>query len=176
MKTETELDEQQSFMERFFERGLWSSRYIVIMAVVFSAISAISLFVIGSYEITQTLLNDNPWASSDHHSHAKILSTIIGGVDLYLIGVVLLIFAFGIYELFVSKIDIARKNTDVTILEVENIDELKNKIIKVIIMVLIVSFFERVLNMSYETPLEMMYFAISIFALAFGVYLLNKKG
>ena len=61
------------------------------------------------------------------------------------------------------------------ILEVENIDDLKNKIIKVIIMVLIVSFFERVLNMKYSTPLEMMYFAISIFALAFGVYFINKK-
>jgi uncharacterized protein (TIGR00645 family) len=176
MNTETKLEEKQSFMERFFERGLWATRYVVILAVIFSVLSAISLFIIGSYEIMETLLHDNPWTTSDHHSHSQILSTIIGAVDLYLIGVVLLIFAFGIYELFVSKIDIARRNTDVTILEVENIDELKNKIIKVIIMVLIVSFFERVLNMSYETPLEMMYFAISIFALAFGVYLLNKKG
>ena len=88
-----------------------------------------------------------------------------------------MIFGFGIYELFISKIDIARKNLDVTILEIENLDELKQKIIKVIIMVLIVTFFERVLQMSYDTfstPMDMLWFAVSIFALSFGVYLIRK--
>ena len=105
-----------------------------------------------------------------------MLLDIITAVDLYLIGVVLLIFGFGLYELFISKIDVARLDKAVTILEIENLDELKNKIIKVIIMVLIVSFFEKVLgkSMGYNTPLEMLYFAISIFALSFGVYLVNK--
>ena len=85
-----------------------------------------------------------------------------------------MIFGFGIYELFISKIDIARANLDVTILEIENLDELKQKIIKVIIMVLIVTFFERILKMEFNTPLEMLYFALSIFALSFGVYLVRK--
>ena len=31
---------------------------------------------------------------------------------------------FGIYELFISKIDIARDNIAITILEIENLDEL----------------------------------------------------
>lgn len=166
--------EKQTFLERIFEGGLWGSRHIVVIAVICSAISAISLFILGSYEIFHAILNDNP-ITNDVKGHKHILANIIGAIDLYLIGVVLLIFSFGIYELFISKIDIARKNTDVTILEVENIDELKQKIIKVIIMVLIVSFFERVLNMNYNTPLEMMYFALSIFALSFGVYILNKN-
>ena len=166
--------EKETFVERNFEKGLWGSRYIVVLAVIFSAISAISLFLLGSYEIFHAVIYDNP-ITNEVKGHKHILANMIGAVDLYLIGVVLLIFSFGIYELFVSKIDIARRNTDVTILEVENIDELKQKIIKVIIMVLIVSFFERVLNMEYKTPLEMMYFAFSIFALSFGVYILNKN-
>ena len=41
-------------------------------------------------------------------------------------------------------------------------------------MVLIVSFFERVLKMQFESPLEMLYFALSIFALSAGVYLVRK--
>ena len=86
-----------------------------------------------------------------------------------------MIFGFGIYELFISKIDIAREDKSISILEIENLDELKNKIIKVIIMVLIVSFFERVLEMKYESPLDMLYFALSIFGLSFGVYLINKN-
>ena len=103
-----------------------------------------------------------------------MLLELITAIDLYLIGVVLLIFGFGIYELFISKIDIARADEGVTILEIENLDELKNKIIKVIIMVLIVTFFERVLDMKYSGPLDMLYFALSIFSLSFGVYLIRK--
>jgi uncharacterized membrane protein YqhA len=109
--------------------------------------------------------------------HKEILIKFIEAIDLYLIGVVLLIFSFGIYELFISKIDVARLDESVTILEIKDLDELKNKIIKVIIMVLIVSFFSKILQSSeeYDTPLEMLYFALSILALSVGVYLIKIK-
>jgi uncharacterized membrane protein YqhA len=69
-----------------------------------------------------------------------------------LIGLVLLIFGFGIYELFISELEIARLGDEFgNILEVSNLDDLKNKIIKVIIMVLIVSFFQRILSMEFFT-------------------------
>jgi uncharacterized membrane protein YqhA len=69
-----------------------------------------------------------------------------------LIGLVLLIFSFGIYELFISELEIARLGDEFgNILEVSNLDDLKNKIIKVIIMVLIVSFFQRILSMEFFT-------------------------
>ena len=38
--------------------------------------------------------------------HTILLNTIIMAIDLYLIAVVLLIFAFGLYELFICKIQI----------------------------------------------------------------------
>ena len=170
---------EQGFVEKYWEIFLWSTRYVVILAVFFSVLASITLFVVGSYEIIHTIIFDNPLIFSDggHLDHKKMLYTLIGAVDLYLIGIVLLIFGFGIYELFISKIDIARQDFSVTILEVENLDELKNKIIKVIIMVLIVSFFERILKISYtfEEPLQMFYFACSIFALSLGVYFIRKK-
>ncbi len=173
--------EEQSFIERNFERVLWSCRYVVLLAVVFSIVASITLFVVGSWEIIATILKDNPLLDSEQGieggiNHKKMLYVLIGAIDLYLIGIVLLIFGFGIYELFISKIDIARKDIAVTILEVENLDELKNKIIKVIIMVLIVSFFERILKMSesFSEPIQMFYFASSIFALSLGVYFIRK--
>tara|TARA_B100001758_G_C18280770_1_gene541526 strand:- start:226 stop:783 length:558 start_codon:yes stop_codon:yes gene_type:complete len=172
-------EEEQDFIERVWEKFLWSTRYIVILAVLFSILAAITLFIVGSYEIVYTVVADNPLLFSDSKSldHKKMLYTLIGAVDLYLIGIVLLIFGFGIYELFISPIDIARKDAAVTILEVENLDELKNKIIKVIIMVLIVSFFERILKISstFSEPKQMFYFAGSILALSLGVYFVRKK-
>ena len=166
------LEEEQGFIEKYFEKILWSTRYVVLFGVLFSVVSAITLFVIGSWEIVNGIIHHNP--SNDTEYHSTLLVEIIGAIDLYLIAVVLMIFGFGIYELFISKIDIARANLDVTILEIENLDELKQKIIKVIIMVLIVTFFERILKMDFTTPLEMLYFALSIFALSFGVYLVRK--
>jgi len=166
----------QPILERIWEGGLWSTRYIVLLGVFFSTIAAIAVFILGSYEIIHAIMDHNPWTDTSAEMHSDLLVGIIGAVDLYLIGVVLLIFGFGIYELFISQIDVAQKDDEVNILEISSLDELKNKIIKVIIMVLIVTFFERVLNMDYETPLDMLYFAISIFALAFGVYLINKHG
>jgi len=167
---------KESFIERFIEGVLWKSRYIVFLAVFFSITAAVSLFVFGSYEIIAAILHENPFSAIHEHGHADLLVQFIGAVDLYLIGIVLLIFGFGIYELFISEIDVARDNNyKIAILEIKTLDELKNKIIKVIIMVLIVTFFERVLNMKYETPIHMLFFAVSILILATGVFMINKQ-
>ena len=176
-ETGIKSQEEQSRLERVFEKILWSSRYTVILAVVFSVLGSVALFVLGSYEIMQTLfLNLPPLIMGETHDHSELLYKLITAIDLYLIGVVLLIFGFGIYELFISKIDIARRDEAVTILEIENLEELKNKIIKVIIMVLIVSFFERILKISdsFTEPIHMAYFALSIFGLSLGVYFIRK--
>ena len=168
-------EHEQSFIERIGEKILWSTRYVVLIAVVSSVLAAIALFGVGSYEIFNAILNEIPRLMTDHReAHDRLLVGVIAGIDLYLIGVVLMIFGFGIYELFISKIDIARSNLDITILEIENLDELKQKIIKVIIMVLIVTFFERILELDYNTPMEMLWFAVSILALSLGIYLVRK--
>ena len=174
---EIKTEEQQSLIESIFEKILWSTRYSVVLAVIFSVLGSIALFVLGSYEIMDTLFSKLPdLLSGKTHDHSELLYKLITAVDLYLIAVVLLIFGFGIYELFISKIDIARRDEGVTILEIENLEELKNKIIKVIIMVLIVSFFERILKISsdFTAPVHMAYFALSILGLSLGVYFIRK--
>jgi uncharacterized membrane protein YqhA len=135
------------------------------------------LFIIGSLDVFKALklfVNYYVRHIEVAHFHELIMGKIIGSIDLYLIAVVLLIFSFGIYELFISQIDVAKEHESSSILEVKSLDELKNKITKVIIMVLVVSFFQRVLTMDYNTPLEMLYFSASIFALSFGLYFLHK--
>ena len=92
-------EEEQSLMERLFERILWSTRYTVILAVIFSVLGSIALFVLGSVEILQTLFSKLPaLLMGKNHDHSELLYKLITAVDLYLIGVVLLIFGFGIYE------------------------------------------------------------------------------
>ena len=166
--------QDQHLVEYVFEKGLWSVRYIVLLGVIFGAVSAIALFIAGSLEIYNTL-SEFLFSSGSHIGHEEILIAIIGAIDFYLIALVLLIFSFGIYELFISELDIARTGRDfASILEVKNLDDLKNKIVKVIIMVLIVSFFQRILSMTFTTSLDMLWMAISICVICVGVYFLGR--
>jgi len=166
-----------NLLEKIFENSLWQGRLFILLAVIFGMIGAVVLFVVASMDIYHVTTYTFDVIINHKHPqnfHEKIVGDIIGAVDLYLIAVVMLLFSFGLYELFISKIDVAEKSESSGILKIKNLDQLKDKLAKVIVMVLIVSFFKRVINMEYSTPLEMLYFALSIFALAIGLYFLHK--
>ena len=166
-------------IEKWFEKGLWASRMVILLAVIFSILSSFALFVIGSADLYHVVISTYQYFYSGVHPedfHADIVAEIIGAIDLYLIAVVLLIFGFGIYELFISEIDVAKGSGGDKVLYVASLDELKDKIAKVIVMVLVVSFFQRILHTEYKGALELLYFSISIAALALGLYFLHKGG
>lgn len=167
-------------LEKLFESAMWKVRLFIILAVVFGLIGSVILFIVASVDIYEVLSYTlDVYINGLHPAdfHEVIVSKIIGAVDLYLIAIVMLIFAFGIYELFISKIEIAEnKETGNNILAISSLDQLKDKIAKVIIMVLVVGFFQRVLHMKYTSALEMLYFALSIMVLAIGLYFLGKVG
>jgi uncharacterized membrane protein YqhA len=158
---------------------MWGSRLAVILAVISSLLAAMALFIIGSVDILSVILAVFKYYMIGDHSydlHATAVGDIIGAIDLYLIAIVLLIFSFGIYELFISKIDAAEQHGASKILEIHSLDQLKDKISKVIIMVLVVRYFQMVLEMSFGGPLEMLYLAASILALSLALYFLHKGG
>ncbi|MDD2357906.1 MAG: YqhA family protein [Thiovulaceae bacterium] len=168
-------------IEKIFESGLWSSRFIVLLAVIFGLVGAVSLFTVASFDVYDTASKVFMTYYNHEHMenfHGEIVGGIIGAVDLYLIGVVMLLFSFGLYELFISEIDAAREDEgkENKILAIHSLDQLKDKISKVIVMVLVVTFFQRVGHTEYTGALEMMYLAISITAISVGLYFLSKVG
>jgi len=167
-------------LERLFEGAIWRSRFVVILAVVFGLLGAVILFAVASLDIWGVAVMSFKVITHviphPEHFHEDVVAGIIGAVDLYLIAVVMFIFSFGLYELFISDIDEASGQNGSKLLAIHNLDQLKDKIAKVIVMVLVVNFFQRVLHTSFATPLEMMYFALSIAALAVGLYFLGKVG
>ena len=164
-------------MSNKLEKILWNFRYITILAVLLSIISAFSLIVLGSWDIIQAVIFYNPLFDDSISNNNELLFKIISAIDLFLIGIVLLIFGFGIYELFVSEIDFANAKFTESTLKIRDLDQLKNKIIKVIIIVLIVKFFEKVLKYSenFTTPMDLLYFGLSILSICLGYYLINSK-
>ena len=167
------------FLERIFESTLWNTRFFVLFAVVFSMLGGIILFIVASVDIWSVIANVITTYSEHLHPekfHEEIVGGLIGAVDLYLMAVVMFIFGFGLYELFISEIDTAKNTGASKILEIHSLDELKDKLGKVIVMVLVVNFFQRVLFTSYNGALDLVYFAISILALAISLYFLHKGG
>ena len=164
-------------MENKFEKFLWNFRYITVLAVILSILSAFTLIVIGSWDIIEAVIFYNPLFDASISSNNELLFKLISAIDLFLIGIVLLIFGFGIYELFVSEIDFANAKFSESTLKIRDLDQLKNKIIKVIIIVLMVKFFEKVLKLSqnFTTPTDILYFGLSILSICLGFYLINKN-
>ncbi|WP_052128823.1 YqhA family protein [Neosynechococcus sphagnicola] len=104
----------------------------------------------------------------------EVISHIITGIDLYLIGIVLLIFGLGIYELFISKIDPdEREDSDTGVLEIKSLENLKDKLLKAIIMVLVVTFFKQILSIKVESTQDLLYSGISILLIATSGYLMH---
>ena len=164
-------------MNNIFEKILWNARYITILSVVLSIVSSFTLLVIGSWEIIEAVIFYNPLFDESITTNNDLLFKIISAIDLFLIGIVLLIFGFGIYELFVSDIDFTNSKFNEPTLKIKDLDQLKNKIIKVIIIVLIVKFFEKILKFSesFKDPIDILYFSLSILSICFGYYLINRK-
>ncbi|SFV60282.1 Arginine/ornithine antiporter ArcD [hydrothermal vent metagenome] len=165
------------FIERIFESLLWNTRFFVLLAVVFSMLGGIALFLVASVDIYGVVGNVITTYLNHLHPekfHEVIVGGLIGAIDLYLMAVVMFIFGFGLYELFISEIDVAKRAGASKILEIHSLDELKDKLGKVIVMVLVVNFFQRVLFTTYSGALDLVYFAISILALAIALYFLHK--
>jgi uncharacterized membrane protein YqhA len=165
------------FLERLFEAFLWRSRWMVILAVIFSLLAAFGMFIVASVEILHPIVSlfENHFHVSEHE-HEVLVSAIVGAIDLYLIATVLIIFSLGLYELFISKIDEAENDESSSkILAIHTLDDLKEKLAKVVLMVLIVTFFKYAIHIKYQTPLEILYLAIGVLMLALALYFSHKK-
>jgi len=166
-------------LEKIIERILWESRFMVILAVISSVFSALILILMGTYDIIQ-MINDFFLSISDKESYElfqkKVIVRIISAVDFYLIATVLLIFGVGLYELFISKIDYAEKDTRSSrILIVHSLNQLKDKLAKVIVMVLIVTYFKYALSKKYEEIMGLLYLSAGIIMIALAIFFLGKS-
>jgi uncharacterized membrane protein YqhA len=87
----------------------------------------------------------------------------------------LLIFGAGIYRLFISPIDESEASDIKHPFNIQSFDELKDKIVRVVILAVIIEFFRAVVDIKFSTALDAIYLALSVFALAASLYLMNKS-
>ena len=161
-------------IEIVFETIIWNFRFFVLLPVVFSLLSAVKFFIIGTLDIWAGFSLRFDVADPEGEITNRIVSYIIGGVDHYLIGIVLLIFALGIYELFISEIDVKFEH-EVNILQSESLEELKSKLVQVIVVALIVSLFKRMLGLELNQASDLAFGALAILLISVSSYLLQLQ-
>jgi len=165
-------------VEKVIERILWESRFMIFLAVIASVLAAFVLVLIGTYDIYIVIKDATHMFSSKEYFkefHKEAIKNIVSAVDVYLIATVLLIFGLGLYELFISKIDPMEKDTKSSkILVVHTLDQLKEKLAKVILMVLIVTFFKYAIEFKYEDIKNLLFLSIGVFLIALSIYFMHK--
>jgi uncharacterized membrane protein YqhA len=159
-------------LELFFEALIWNFRFFILIPVIFSLLSALRLIFIGTMDIWVGLNLALDYKDPEGEMTIKTVTYIIGGVDYYLIGIVLLIFAFGIYELFISEIEIKHRD-DSSILQSNSLEELKGKLVNVIVVALIVSLFKQMLSIEIGKLSDVLYIAMAILLISISQYLLH---
>ena len=171
--------------ERLFEGALWRSRFIVLLAVVSSLVSAVILFLWATADVARLAIKAATYVAAAPHSieeydefHSLVVGHVISAVDDYLLATVLLIFSLGLYELFISKIDVAQEDArhSSKILLIQTLDDLKDRLAKVILMILIVTFFKNVIHTTFDSPLGILYLGIGILFVALALYFTAKPG
>lgn len=167
-------------IETGIETVLWSSRLMVITAVFSSLALSVLLFSITAADVYELVVHALDYFSADFADKrtlkTELVAHTVGAIDGFLLATILLIFSLGLYELFISDIDQAKNSgRSSKVLIINNLDDLKSKLAKVILMILVVTFFEVSLAMEFKTTLDLVYFSFGIFMVSFALYLQSKS-
>ena len=163
------------WLEWIFESFLWNSRLIVLVAVLASLVVSLAVFFVTTVDVYYLVSELGHYAGLEQGGrkdlHDQTIKHVVQVIDGYLLATVLLIFSLGLYELFISRIDQADESSASRILSIRNLDDLKNRLAKVILMILVVKFFDHAIGMKFDSATGMLYFAGGIALIGLALFL-----
>lgn len=152
-------------------RLLNGSRFLVLAAVLGALAAALALFVYGIAEIVVVVADTIAKAEVSSKGAKSLALAFIEIVDLFLLGTVLLMIALGLYELFISSdLDLPEW------LQIRTFDDLKMKLVGVVIVVLAVLFLGQIVAWDGERDLLGFGAAIALVIAALTYFLSTAKG
>lgn len=153
-------------MSRFFS----ASRYLALIPAVCVFLAATALILFGAASTAQMIFDVIVAGKLDSKVGKDLLLKSIELVDLFLLGTVLYVIAIGLYELFIDD-TLALPRW----LEIHDLDDLKDKLIGVVIVVLGVLFLGQVISWDGQRDLLGPGAAIALVILALAYFLSHKK-
>jgi uncharacterized membrane protein YqhA len=147
-------------------RTIGQSRFIVMLAVISVLLVAAVLFLIGVVQAATGIwhailtVSDGKFAATTLTiEFLEIVSTMLKAVVFYIIGV-------GLYSLFIAPLNLTVS------LGVETLNDLEDKIVSVVIVILAVTFLEHFVR--WEKPLETLQFGGALAAVVFALVFFQR--
>lgn len=167
-------------IEALFEKVLWHSRLVVLVPVVASLVVSIGMFYVSTVDVGTLVGHILHYHDSADAGRTALRSTIVAHVvevvDGYLLATIMLIFALGLYELFVSRIEIAEGSEFASrLLLIRSLDDLKDRLTKVVLVILVVKFFEYALQLEFKAPIDLFWLALGIMLVSAALWLSHLK-
>ena len=163
---------------------LFRMKFFILIPVVISIIISIVFFIIGTVDFIDFFIK----LCKIHTSEAieKFYINILSVVDIFLFGIIMIIFGFGIYNLFISKLDnVERDNAHNTKIipnwiQFNDLSELKALLFKVIILIIAIFFLQKLIEIDIKdiklTDLSyLLIFPISAWLFSLSVNIMEKK-
>ncbi|KAE8690225.1 Tetratricopeptide repeat-like superfamily protein isoform 1 [Hibiscus syriacus] len=184
LDTQTSSSDLEATEERI-EKAIYRCRFMTLLAVFGSLTGSILCFIKGCTYIVSSFMEY-------FVDRSKVILLLVEAIDVYLLGTVMLVFGMGLYELFVSNLDIAKsqskeKGTSTSNLfgmfalkerprwlEIKSVSELKTKLGHVIVMLLLIGFFDKCKKTVIHTPLDLLCFSASVLLSSGCLFLLSK--
>ncbi len=156
------------------ERLLWASRFLVLIAVFASLASSAILFYVASGDVLR-LFGSVAGYTGQAVTHISIIGHVAEIIDGYLFAAILIIFALGLYSLFIARLQVA-EHSEVArrLLLITSIDELKERLAKVVFLILVVRYFQFTLEHEPQTSIELLELAVGIALIALALFLTNR--
>ena len=154
-----------------FERGLSLSRVVVIVPVIVLLLSAIASFAYGTEVFVRSITGviDDPQLTTHNLGFLLLLT------DLFLIGATLMIAAFGFYDLFIGTIGASDPGARLPgWLRMHDLNDLKARVISMIILVAAVSFVDYVVES--KSGLDTLYLGVGVGAVIAALTLFLRFG
>ena len=134
---------------------LSNGRYMVILGVIGAFLAAISLFVYGGILTAQQVIETIQTGYVSSKGSKSLMLSFVETADIFLLGTVMYIISTGLYELFIDD------NIKVPEwLEIHTLDDLKQKLVGGIVVVMGVVFLGHVIKWQGET--EIVYYGAAI--------------
>ncbi|KAL8262436.1 hypothetical protein R6Q59_023785 [Mikania micrantha] len=177
--------------ESEIEKVIFDFRFLALLAVGGSLAGSLLCFLNGCVYILDAY--KVYWTSCSKGVHTgKMVLRLVEAIDVYLAGTVMLIFAMGLYGLFISNsTDNVAPADDRALqgstlfgmfalrerpkwMKISSLDELKTKVGHVIVMILLVKMFERSKMVTIATGLDLLSYSVCIFLSSASLYILHN--
>ncbi|HEX5616383.1 MAG TPA: YqhA family protein [Acidimicrobiia bacterium] len=138
---------------------LWSVRLLLLGAVGGCAALALAVVWMGTVDLVHFAGDIASYTTDEQSSDVRsgLVADVVKIIDAYLLAAILVVAAFGLYELFVGRLDARRTDGDAPrLLVARSLDDLKDRIAKLVVLILVIELFQRALSVDIDEAADLL--------------------